>query len=60
VLKEFPILLTCVVCGDSFDSNYRLMKHMSKSHPEQEKGGWVGGEGEHNCSCGGHMHGDPQ
>jgi hypothetical protein len=36
------------------------MKHMSKSHPEQEKGGWVGGEGEHNCSCGGHMHGDPQ
>lgn len=55
-LKEFRVLLSCTVCGDTFDSDYKLMKHMSKSHPSKEKSGWTGGEGEENCSCGGHMH----
>lgn len=50
--------MTCNVCGETFDSDYKLIKHMSNSHPQPEKTGWMGGEGEHNCSCGGqHMHG---
>lgn len=53
-MKEFRVLLTCSVCEETFDSDYRLTKHMSKSHPPSfEKAGWVGAEGEHNCSCGG-------
>ena len=59
-LKEFRVLLTCNVCGETFDSNYKLMKHASKSHPPAEKAGWAGAEGEHNCSCGGHMHNHEQ
>jgi hypothetical protein len=56
LLKEFRVLLTCTACGDTFDSDYKLVKHTSKSHPSSEKSGWTGGEGEENCSCGGHMH----
>ncbi len=49
-------MLTCTVCGETFDSDYKLMKHMSKNHPMAERKGWVGGEDDHSCSCGGHMH----
>lgn len=62
MLKEFRVLLTCNVCGETFDSDYKLTKHMSKSHPQSfERAGWMGGdgggEGEHSCSCGGsHYH----
>jgi hypothetical protein len=56
-LKEFRVLVTCNVCGETFDSDYKLTKHVSKSHPRPEKSGWMGSEDEHNCSCGGgHMH----
>lgn len=66
MLKEFRVLLTCNVCGETFDSDYKLTKHMSKSHPQSfERAGWMGGdgsssgEGEHSCSCGGsHYHHD--
>lgn len=58
MLKEFRVLLTCNVCGETFDSDYKLTKHVSKSHPQPERIGWMGGEDEHSCSCGGsHMHG---
>jgi hypothetical protein len=63
-MKEFRVLLTCNVCGETFDSDYTLTKHMSKSHPQSfEKKGWMGADGEHSCSCGGggghqqHAHG---
>lgn len=56
MLKEFRVLLSCTVCGETFDSDYKLTKHMSKSHPPPERAGWIGGEDEHSCSCGGHMH----
>lgn len=53
-MKEFRVLLTCNVCGETFDSDYKLMKHVSKSHPPDVKPQWV--EGEHSCSCGSHLH----
>lgn len=56
-MKEFRVLLTCNVCGETFDSDYKLMKHTSKSHPPADR---AGSEGEHNCSCGGHMHNSEQ
>jgi hypothetical protein len=52
-LKEFRILQTCSICGEGFDSEYKLTKHMSNTHPQPEKAGWVGG-GEDSCSCGHH------
>lgn len=55
-MKEFRVLLTCAVCGETFDSDYRLTKHVSKSHPAPDRAGWAGGEEEHSCSCGGHAH----
>ncbi|MEO9295310.1 MAG: hypothetical protein ABI347_06895 [Nitrososphaera sp.] len=55
-MKEFRVLLTCHVCGETFDSDYKLMKHTSKSHPQADRAGWTGSEGEHNCSCGGGGH----
>jgi hypothetical protein len=55
-MKEFRILQNCSVCGEGFDSDYKLLKHMSMSHPAAEKSGWTG-EGD-SCSCGGeHAHG---
>lgn len=60
-LKEFRVLVACNVCGETFDSDYKLTKHVSNNHPQPEKAGWMGGggsEGEHSCSCGGgDMHG---
>lgn len=53
-MKEFRVLLTCNVCGETFDSEYKLTKHVSKSHPPDVKPEWA--EGEHNCSCGSHLH----
>lgn len=53
-MKEFRVLLTCNVCGETFDSDYKLMKHVSKSHPPDVKPQWA--EGEHSCSCGSHLH----
>jgi hypothetical protein len=53
-LKEFPILVTCDACGETFDSNYKLMKHVSRSHPPDVKPQWA--EGDHSCSCGSHLH----
>lgn len=53
-MKEFRVLLTCTVCGENFDSDYKLMKHVSKSHQPDVKPIW--NEGEHNCSCGNHLH----
>jgi len=53
-LKEFRILQNCSICGEGFDSDYKLLKHMSKSHPQAEKSGLIGGEDEDSCSCGGH------
>jgi C2H2-type zinc finger protein len=50
-LKEFRILQNCSICGEGFDSEYKLMKHLSKSHPQPIKAGWMGGE-EDSCSCG--------
>ncbi|HEX7031511.1 MAG TPA: hypothetical protein VF172_00780 [Nitrososphaera sp.] len=52
-MKEFRILQNCSICGEGFDSDYKLMKHMSKAHPQPERTGWVG-SGEDSCSCGGH------
>lgn len=52
-LKEFHVLQICSICGETFDSDYKLMKHKSKVHSQEfEKAGWVGG-GEESCSCGG-------
>jgi len=48
------VLQNCSICGEGFDSDYKLLKHMSKNHPQQEKSGWIGGEDEDSCSCGGH------
>lgn len=68
-MKEFRVLVTCPLCGESFDSDYKLVKHRSRSHPsavmQQAEGrtGWAGG-GEHGCSCGSssghHHHSDPE
>ncbi|HVX03249.1 MAG TPA: hypothetical protein VHA09_08855 [Nitrososphaera sp.] len=58
-MKEFRVLVTCAVCGETFDSDYKLTKHMSNNHPQPEKTGWVGGgggESEHSCSCGSGYH----
>jgi hypothetical protein len=52
-LKEFRILQNCSICGEGFDSDYKLLKHMGKEHPRPEKDGWVGGDDD-SCSCGGH------
>ena len=52
-MKEFRVLLTCAVCGETFDSDYRLTKHVSKSHPAVGRAG-----GEHSCSCGDTHHHD--
>lgn len=54
-MKEFHVLATCAVCGETFDTDYKLTKHVSKSHPPAEMTGRVGGEDEHACSCG-HAH----
>ncbi|MEM3094290.1 MAG: hypothetical protein QXX64_01500 [Nitrososphaera sp.] len=51
-MKEFRILQNCSICGEGFDSDYKLLKHMSKFHPQPKKTGWVGGDD--SCSCGGH------
>lgn len=31
-MDKFKILLNCNICKDVFDSEYKLMKHMSKFH----------------------------
>gem|GEM_PF-1800254 len=57
-MKEFRILQNCSICGEGFDSDYKLLKHMSKDHPQagsDDKAGWVGGD-DHSCSCGGSSH----
>ncbi|HXV46616.1 MAG TPA: hypothetical protein VD736_08085 [Nitrososphaera sp.] len=54
-MKEFRILQNCSICGEGFDSEYKLLKHMSKVHP-QPKAGWVGGK-QDSCSCGHHKDG---
>lgn len=56
-MKEFRILQNCSVCGEGFDSEYKLLKHKSRNHPQPEKAGWMGGE-EDSCSCGHHAHQD--
>jgi hypothetical protein len=55
-LKEFRILQNCSICGEGFDSDYKLLKHKSKAHPQPGKAGWMGGD-EDSCSCG-HKHED--
>jgi hypothetical protein len=55
-LKEFRILQNCSICGEGFDSDYKLLKHKSKAHQQPEKAGWMGGN-EDSCSCG-HKHED--
>ena len=52
-LKEFRVLQNCSICGEGFDSEYKLLKHMSKIHPQPEKAGWIVGD-EDSCSCGSH------
>jgi hypothetical protein len=52
-LKEFRVLVTCAVCGETFDSDYKLAKHTGKSHPTDKRAGWVGEED--SCGCG-HTH----
>ncbi|HEX9677717.1 hypothetical protein [Nitrososphaera sp.] len=47
-MKGFFVHSTCTVCGETFDSDYNLMKHVSKSPPPNVKPIWS--EGEHNCS----------
>lgn len=56
-MKEFRVLQNCSICGEGFDSDYKLLKHMGKAHPQQpgRDGGWVGG-GEDSCSCGSSQH----
>ena len=55
-MKEFRILQNCSICGEGFDSEYKLLKHKSKAHPRPEKAGWMGGD-EDSCGCGGsHAH----
>ena len=56
-MKEFRILQNCSVCGEGFDSEYKLLKHKSRAHPQPEKAGWMGGK-EDSCSCGHHAHQD--
>ncbi len=29
---EFKILKSCLICGEHFDSDYKMSKHMSKFH----------------------------
>gem|GEM_PF-3540641 len=29
----------CTICGQSFESEYKLIKHLNLSHPEAIKGG---------------------
>ncbi|HKX81376.1 MAG TPA: hypothetical protein VJL54_03900 [Nitrososphaera sp.] len=54
-MKEFRILQNCSVCGEGFDSDYKLAKHMSSIHPPPERVGRT--DGEDSCSCGGsHSH----
>ena len=55
-MKEFRILQNCTICGEGFDSDYKLMKHMSTVHPQPEKAGWMGSDSEDSCSCGSHHH----
>ena len=31
-MDKFKILLNCNICKEVFDSEYKLMKHMSKFH----------------------------
>src|SRR2546430_12128084 len=52
-LKEFIVLQPCSICGKGFDSQYKLLKHVSKFHPQPEKAGWAAGR-EDSCSCGHH------
>jgi hypothetical protein len=53
-MKEFRILQNCSICGEAFDSDYKLLKHMSMNHQTPEKTGWAG---EDSCGCGGeHSH----
>ena len=55
-MKEFRILQNCSICGEGFDSDYKLLKHKNKAHPQPGKAGWMGGD-EESCSCG-HKHED--
>ncbi|MGI0025953.1 MAG: hypothetical protein ACREA4_12535 [Nitrososphaera sp.] len=56
MLKEFRILQTCSICGQGFDSDYKLAKHVGATHTRAEKPGRVGGSDD-SCSCGGqHTH----
>ncbi|HEY8139620.1 MAG TPA: hypothetical protein VIE86_00890 [Nitrososphaera sp.] len=51
-MKDFRILQNCSICGEGFDSDYKLTKHVSASHPQNARAGWVGAE-EDSCGCGG-------
>lgn len=54
-VKEFRIMQTCSVCGEGFDSDYKLTKHLSSAHKATDKAGWVGGDDD-SCSCSEHTH----
>lgn len=41
----------CTICGASFESEYKLIKHMNLSHPEALKDGCCSG-GEHHEQSG--------
>src|ERR1051325_11172667 len=49
-MKEFPILQNCTICGQGFDSDYKLVKHLSTANPASVMSGWVGESD--SCSCG--------
>jgi hypothetical protein len=54
-MDKFKILLNCNICKEVFDSEYKLMKHMSKFHlpsffPNSDI--YNNNNNPHHCNCG--------
>lgn len=50
---NFNILKTCSICNMTFDTDYKLLKHMSKIHHGFNSLGDVTTmEKDHQCNCG--------
>ena len=50
-MTKFKIFQNCHICGKSFESDYKLMKHVSQSHYSSDTNE-INSNIHNSCSCG--------
>ena len=51
-MTRFNIFQNCHICGQSFESDYKLAKHMSKLHYSYNNDNGLNSNIQNSCSCG--------